>query len=140
MDEQIQGILNLINQDPNGWAILSRGNAHLDQLESLIEQPVLRYGGKSFWDEKETSDVLHLMAFFRQSNDVRLMKRVLALFGENEEVLDQTAFSMKGRKVTFGELSIPDASSPKQEHFTQTSPGLHRRLGIKLKSKSASQI
>jgi hypothetical protein len=39
------------------------------------------------------------------------MKRVLALFGENEEVLDQTAFSMKGRKVTFGELSIPDASS-----------------------------
>jgi superfamily I DNA/RNA helicase len=48
MDEQIQGILNLINQDPNGWAILSRGNAHLDQLESLIEQPVLRYGGKSF--------------------------------------------------------------------------------------------
>ncbi|MBK4251854.1 ATP-dependent helicase, partial [Enterobacter hormaechei] len=111
MDEQIQGILNLINQDPNGWAILSRGNAHLDQLESLIEQPVLRYGGKSFWDEKETSDVLHLMAFFRQSNDVRLMKRVLALFGENEEVLDQTAFSMKGRKVTFGELSIPDASS-----------------------------
>nr|UGK56185.1 hypothetical protein [Escherichia coli] len=52
MDEQIQGILNLINQDPIGWAILSRGNAHLDQLESLIEQPVLRYGGKSFWDEK----------------------------------------------------------------------------------------
>ncbi|EIL59363.1 putative DNA helicase, partial [Escherichia coli 541-1] len=97
--------------DPIGWAILSRGNAHLDQLESLIEQPVLRYGGKSFWDEKETSDVLHLMAFFRHSNDVRLMKRVLALFGENEEVLDQTALSMKGRKVTFGELNIPNESS-----------------------------
>ncbi|MBA1914315.1 ATP-dependent helicase, partial [Escherichia coli] len=90
----IQGILSLINQDPHGWAILSRNNAHLDELESLIEQPVIRYGGKSFWDEKETSDVLSLMAFFRQSNDPRLMKRVLALFGEQESVLDDVALSM----------------------------------------------
>ncbi|HDC8744707.1 TPA: ATP-dependent helicase, partial [Escherichia coli] len=94
MEEQIQGILSLINQDPHGWAILSRNNAHLDELESLIEQPVIRYGGKSFWDEKETSDVLSLMAFFRQSNDPRLMKRVLALFGEQESVLDDVALSM----------------------------------------------
>ncbi len=33
MEEQIQGILSLINQDPHGWAILSRNNAHLDELE-----------------------------------------------------------------------------------------------------------
>ncbi|HFD7834100.1 TPA: IncHI-type conjugal transfer helicase TrhI, partial [Escherichia coli] len=111
MEEQIQGILSLINQDPHGWAILSRNNAHLDELESLIEQPVIRYGGKSFWDEKETSDVLSLMAFFRQSNDPRLMKRVLALFGEQESVLDDVALSMRGRKVTFGDLAIPEDSS-----------------------------
>ncbi|EPI4972037.1 IncHI-type conjugal transfer helicase TrhI [Enterobacter hormaechei] len=111
MEEQIQGILSLINQDPHGWAILSRNNAHLDELESLIEQPVIRYGGKSFWDEKETSDVLSLMAFFRQSNDPRLMKRVLALFGEQESVLDEVALSMRGRKVTFGDLAIPEDSS-----------------------------
>lgn len=133
MEEQIQGILSLINQDPHGWAILSRNNAHLDELESLIEQPVIRYGGKSFWDEKETSDVLSLMAFFRQSNDPRLMKRVLALFGEQESVLDEVALSMRGRKVTFGDLAIPEDSSLETKHYIQTSCALPRKVLIKLR-------
>lgn len=111
MEDQIQAIINLIDKDPLGWAILSRGNAHLDQIESLLTQPVIRYGGKSFWDEKETSDVLHLMAFFRHGNDKRLMKRVLALFGEHENILDQVADLMNGRKVTFGEITIPEEST-----------------------------
>lgn len=47
------GYFKPYKSDPHGWAILSRNNAHLDELESLIEQPVIRYGGKSFWDEKK---------------------------------------------------------------------------------------
>jgi superfamily I DNA/RNA helicase len=123
MEDQIQGILSLIDSDPLGWAILSRGNAHLDQIESLIAQPVIRYGGKSFWDEKESSDVLHLMAFFRHPYDKRLMKRVLALFGEHEGVLDQVAAMMNGTKVTFGSITIPEDSTQETRtlhmHFTR---------------------
>lgn len=111
MEEQLQGIVELIDQDPYGWAILSRGNAHLDKVENILSQETIRYGGKSFWDEKESSDVLHLMAFFRHPYDKRLMKRVLALFGEDEQVLDEVASRMAGKKVTFDMLPLPEESS-----------------------------
>lgn len=150
MEDQIQAVLRLIEKDPYGWAILSRGNAHLDQIESFITQPVIRYGGKSFWDEKETSDVLHLMAFFRHGNDKRLMKRVLALFGEHEQILDQVHDSMKSRKVTFGEVSIPGESSVESRtlhshfgRFTQNSNDkneISRRIGNLVKWMEMASI
>ena len=134
MEDQIQAVLRLIDKDPYGWAILSRGNAHLDQIESFITQPVIRYGGKSFWDEKESSDVLHLMAFFRQSSDKRLMKRVLALFGEHEQILDQVHDSMKSRKVTFGDVDLPGDSSIESRtlhtHFSRFTQNSHDKNEI----------
>jgi len=134
MEDQIQAVLKLIEKDPYGWAILSRGNAHLDQIESFITQPVIRYGGKSFWDEKETSDVLHLMAFFRQASDKRLMKRVLALFGEHEHILDQVHDRMKSRKVTFDDVSLPEESSTESRtlhtHFRRFKENSHDKAEI----------
>ncbi|MBL5885684.1 IncHI-type conjugal transfer helicase TrhI [Lelliottia amnigena] len=134
MEDQIQAVLKLIEKDPYGWAILSRGNAHLDQIESFITQPVIRFGGKSFWDEKETSDVLHLMAFFRHASDKRLMKRVLALFGEHEQILDQVHDRMKSRKVTFGDVSLPAESSTESRtlhtHFRRFMENSHDKAEI----------
>lgn len=55
------------------------------------------------------------------------MKRVLALFGEQESVLDDVALSMRGRKVTFGDLAIPEDSSLETKHYIQTSCALPRK-------------
>ncbi|OOB84382.1 hypothetical protein BZY71_25105 [Leclercia adecarboxylata] len=111
MESQLQAIVELISKSPEGWAILSRGNSHLDKIESMLPGPVMRYGGKSFWDERDASDILIVMTLFRHPHDQRLLKRVLTMFNETEEFMDKVCQSMTRAKVTFPECSLPAGGS-----------------------------
>ncbi|WP_243768995.1 UvrD-helicase domain-containing protein, partial [Klebsiella pneumoniae] len=48
-DDQVDVIKELVEKNPHDWAILSRNNTTLDKMESYLEVPVTRIGGKSFW-------------------------------------------------------------------------------------------
>ena len=107
MESQLQALVELISKSPEGWAILSRSNSHLDKIESMLPGPVMRYGGKSFWDEKDASDILIIMTLFRHPHDQRLLKRVLTMFHESEEFMDNVCHVMNRAKVTFPECRLP---------------------------------
>ncbi len=78
MEEQIQGILSLINQDPHGWAPLAATMpTWMPSLESLIETASNLAMEVNHSGMKRNADVLSLMAFFPTIKTIlALMKRV----------------------------------------------------------------
>ncbi|MGQ4645095.1 UvrD-helicase domain-containing protein [Raoultella ornithinolytica] len=106
-EDQFDVIKELVERNPHDWAILSRNNTTLDKMESYLEMPVTRIGGKSFWEGLEPSNILHLFSFFRQPGNIGLMKRVLSFFNEDEQILDMVWKTMSTRKVTFQQIDLP---------------------------------
>lgn len=110
-DDQFDLVKELVETNPNDWAILSRNNTTLDKMESYLVMPVTRIGGKSFWEGLEASNILHLFSFFRQPANIGLMKRVLSFLNEDEQILDIVWKHMSSRKVTFQQTDLPPAVS-----------------------------
>ncbi|WP_407261108.1 3'-5' exonuclease [Klebsiella pneumoniae] len=110
-DDQFDVIKELVEKNPHDWAILSRNNTTLDKMESYLEVPVTRIGGKSFWEGLEPSNILHLFSFFRQPGNIGLMKRVLSFLNEDEQVLDTVWKHMSSQKVTFQQTDLPPDAS-----------------------------
>ncbi|MEI4926760.1 ATP-dependent helicase, partial [Klebsiella pneumoniae] len=108
---QFDVIKELVEKNPHDWAILSRNNTTLDKMESYLEVPVTRIGGKSFWEGLEPSNILHLFSFFRQPGNIGLMKRVLSFLNEDEQVLDTVWKHMSSQKVTFQQTDLPPDAS-----------------------------
>lgn len=106
-EEQYITIKELVEKSPNDWAILSRNNTTLDKMESYLEIPVTRIGGKSFWEALEPSNILHLFSFFRHPGNIELMKRVLSFLNEDEQILDVVWRHMSSKKVTFQMADLP---------------------------------
>ncbi len=122
-EDQFEVIKGLVEKNPHDWAILSRNNTTLDKMESYLEVPVSRIGGKSFWEALEPSNILHLFSFFRQPSNIGLMKRVLSFLNEDEQILDTVWKQMSSRKVTFQQIELP----PDVSVLTKT---LHKHMAM----------
>ena len=63
-EQEAEMILNTIHEDPGGWAVLTRTNRLLDELELKLQQsgmPYTRLGGTGFWDRHEIKRVLGIL-------------------------------------------------------------------------------
>ncbi|WP_240224724.1 ATP-dependent helicase [Rheinheimera hassiensis] len=85
--EAYRYVVEKIQHDPFGWAILSRTNVHLDLMEQALAERqinVVRLGGKSIFDNEHASGIVKLLAAISQPKMADHLSDGLGWLGEDD--------------------------------------------------------